>query len=103
MAEDFRPHLRQVIDALDWVDDVTTQVAGHLRSVWQDGLDVRLQVSESGGWALHTGSAQYDTDHTGYWGSDTLAGDSATGAVSLEMAKGLVDQVLEDYATRAED
>lgn len=41
-------------------------------------LDVRLQCTETG-WELHTGDAQYDTDHSGVWGADSVRPDMIIG------------------------
>jgi hypothetical protein len=36
------------------------------------GTDVRLQVTEDGGWILHFGSADYDQDHRGFWACSSV-------------------------------
>lgn len=56
-------------------------------------IEVRLQVHDEGGWALHTGSAQYDDDHTGFWGEDYIGPESDL----REVAKGLIQEV-KDHA-----
>jgi len=60
-------------------------------------VDVRLQVQGEGGHQLHVGSAQYDTDHSGYWGSGTLNIPNSP-AERVALAHDLVEQVLEDAA-----
>ena len=55
------------------------------------GTDVRLQVRESGAWAIHTGASDYDQDHRGYWGCAFLSYDrenlTDTARDLLEQAK----------------
>lgn len=55
------------------------------------GLDVRLQVENDGNWSLHTGDAQYDTDHRGFWGAGTLVPDMTKAAIR-ELARELIDE-----------
>ncbi len=56
-------------------------------------IEVRLQVYDEGGWQLHTGSTQYDDDHTGFWGNDHVGPDSDL----REIAEGLIEEA-RDYA-----
>lgn len=54
-------------------------------------MDVRLQVTGDGDWALHTGDPQYDTDHSGAWGDTSF---KVFGAENLEnRARELIDGV----------
>ncbi len=64
----------------------------------QEGIDVRLQVYEDSAWAIHVGDASYDTDHHGYWGAATVPGNSER-FDATSVAKDLIDQAKEDYAT----
>lgn len=57
-------------------------------------LEVRLQVRESGSYALHTGDSQYDTDHRGYWGSGFLT----SGTDCEELARELIEEAAEHAA-----
>ena len=52
------------------------------------GTDCRLQVSEEG-WSVHTGLADYDQDHRGYWGASWLPYGRAN---LYELARDLIDQ-----------
>jgi len=60
----------------------------------EGGIDVRLQIQEDGSWSIHAGDAQYDTDHTGYWGASMVDSDSDAGEVVLD----LVGQAMSDFA-----
>ena len=84
-------------------------LASHLVSVnrslefyGEEGIDTRLQVLEDGTWEIHTGDSQYDQDHRGYWGSNSLPGDGHR-FNSREVAKDLIDQVKEVYYTSQTD
>jgi len=55
--------------------------------------DVRLQCDDSG-WSVHSGDAQYDTDHRGYWGASSVSTDSEF----AEIAADLIDQAKDDWA-----
>lgn len=57
-------------------------------------LDVRLQVTEDGGWGLHTGDSQYDQDHTGYWGYGYLTRRTNC----YELAQELVSEAQDHWA-----
>lgn len=63
----------------------------------EPGIDVRLQVTEGGGWSIHTGSSQYDTDHSGYWGYGVVGADD-TAETILELAQDLRAEAIEDCA-----
>lgn len=63
-------------------------VAAELRAVanlaksWgideEDGtVDVRLQVETDGTWTVHSGDAQFDTDHRGFWGASSVPADGS--------------------------
>lgn len=64
-------------------------------------VEVRLQVEvedgELGEWEVWTGGADYDTDHSGHWGASEV-GYKASLSDLMEVARELVDQVLEDLA-----
>jgi hypothetical protein len=83
------------------------EVAKALRDVkpWHgrdeaDQLDVRLQVLPEdtswgeGAWHIHTGDAQYDTDHRGFWGASMI--DARTNC--RELAKELLDEAKDHYS-----
>jgi len=57
-------------------------------------IDVRLQVLDDGGWAVHSGQACYDTDHHGAWGASIMDGESDL----TEIAEDLIEQVKEQIA-----
>jgi hypothetical protein len=63
------------------------------------GTDCRLQV-QGGSWTLHTGSADYDQDHRGSWGCSSIP-FACTWKEAREIARDLIDQVLEDIAMNA--
>lgn len=54
------------------IKDVAYELRQRKRWMEGDYIDVRLQVMSDGSWAIHTGDAQYDTDHRGYWWNETL-------------------------------
>lgn len=56
------------------------------------GTDVRLQVSEDGGWTLHFGSSDYDQDHRGFWASSSVA-RACTWQEARETARELISSV----------
>lgn len=57
----------------------------------RDGIDVRLQVHEGGGYSIHEGDSQYDTDHRGYWGASSVPGNNKR-FNAIDLAKELIDQ-----------
>jgi hypothetical protein len=58
--------------------------------------DIRLQLVD-GSWALHTGDAQYDTDHRGWWGASAVeAGASLRHC--RELATALIGEAVSDMA-----
>lgn len=62
-------------------------------------LEVRLQVTDSdtGGFSLHFGDPQYDTDHRGYWGASHVTRDMPDDAYEI-VAEELLEQTEEHYA-----
>jgi hypothetical protein len=66
-----------------------------------DETDVRLQV-HGGSWSLHSGDAQYDTDHRGYWGAGSVSKDDSQASLRTT-AKELIAEVEEDYAMKGPD
>ena len=65
-----------------------------------DEIDVRLQVRRWGSdldWDLHSGGADYDTDHRGDWGSGSVGPDD-TDAELAELARDLIAQAREQHA-----
>ena len=88
-----------------------SEVAAELRRInkedsaddGDDGrIDVRLQVHEDGQWAVHWGSADYDQDHRGYWGSSSVPGDNRR-FDSKDLARDLIDQAREQKATGGDE
>ena len=68
---------------------------------WLSGIDVRLQLLDSGDWVLHLGDSQYDTDHQGYWGSGFLDYDWEERELKINidsLANSLIDEVEENYS-----
>lgn len=80
-------------EVVDWLLDYAANFA-------EGDVDVRLQVYESGEWALRFGDPQYDQDHRGFWGSGVLAGDEdGEGYLGWEisqLAADLIDQAADD-------
>lgn len=77
------------------------EVAAELRAIkadrWFDAegwVDVRLQVCKGGDWVVHSGDAQYDTDHTGFWGCSSLSSRSNC----RDVARDLIDQCADEAA-----
>jgi len=60
-------------------------------------IDVRLQVLGDGTYYHHSGDAQYDTDHSGFWGAGRVAPTDDDVAL-IETARDLVEQVLDSAA-----
>ena len=65
--------------------------AGDIDDTTELYIEVRLQVCEDGGWQLHTGSAQFDDDHTGCWGHDHVGPESDL----REVADGLIEEAMD--------
>lgn len=62
-------------------------------------IDVRLQVYPDGDWAVHSGLADYDTDHRGFWGSSSVPGNgSGQGFNPEETARDLIAQCRDHHA-----
>ena len=72
-----------------------------LPEVEEGGCDVRLQVLPDGGWSVHSGDAQYDQDHRGYWGASSLPYDGHFNAT--EVAKDLIEQAKDAAAQDESD
>ncbi len=60
--------------------------------------EIRLQVTDSG-WSVQTGDPSYDLDHRGFWGASSIEPD-ASYAQCREIAKGLIEEARDAYATR---
>jgi hypothetical protein len=56
--------------------------------------DVRLQVYDTGEWAIRYGSSDFDLDHRGRWGASSVPGNSKR-FNSRDTAKDLISQVNE--------
>ncbi len=57
------------------------------------GVELRLQIDSRGEWCLHVGAADYDTDHSGVWGSNEAP---ASGRFdSMAMARALWNQCVD--------
>lgn len=63
--------------------------------------DVRLQVCDDGGWALHYGDSSYDQDHRGFWGASCLPARRRPGFLR-HVAEDLLEQVKDAYAQSVE-
>jgi hypothetical protein len=74
-----------------------TAIKKQLKSWGLKETDVRLQVWPDGQWNLHSGDAQYDQDHRGYWGASGVStSDSADDL--RRAAKDLIEQARDDVA-----
>ena len=56
-------------------------------------IEVRLQVLEDDTWAIHTGIAQYDDDHTGFWGFDDVGPRSKPVDIAISLLEEVTDHV----------
>lgn len=63
----------------------------------EDGIDVRLQVSETGLWSIRWGDSGYDQYHQGFWGAGSIPGGRKRFNATDE-AKTLLDQAREMQA-----
>jgi hypothetical protein len=79
----------------EWLQRVSINSPG----MEDEGCDVRLQVYEDSSFQLHSGDSSYDQDHRGYWGAGYVPGGKITLKLASEIAKGMIDEVLESCAT----
>lgn len=80
----------------DDIRHIVAQLAAiqiHRTSDDEAWIDVRLQIDTDGAWRLHTGDAQYDTDHRGYWGSAEIGPTTDI----PDLAADLIDQAADHY------
>jgi len=63
----------------------------------QGCTDVRLQIDSDGDWSIHSGSAQYDQDHRGYWGSSIVSKQDSDADLQ-EIVADLMSQAAEQAA-----
>jgi hypothetical protein len=89
------------MDKMEWpsVEDIADRLSDFVEGIDPDdedggGIEVRLQVTEDGGWAVHTGDPSYDTDHRGFWGSAYLDCEEDV----HEVAADLLGQAQEQWA-----
>jgi hypothetical protein len=68
----------------------------------EGGIDVRLQVWESGSWTVHTGDSSYDQDHNGYWGSGYLTRSTNCRQLAYEMLEEAKDHAAQAGPCNAE-
>lgn len=68
----------------DYLDKLQVSMEREITDSGEDGLDVRLQVTDDA-WHVHTGDASYDSDHHGAWGASVLLEDSNVTAVAREL------------------
>jgi hypothetical protein len=94
----------------------TSEVVRHLKAInreletpteseWggeEPGIEVRLQVRDDGGWAVHFGDPQYDSDHRGFWGSSEVPGSGKKFAAK-EVARHLIADAQEHAAEKGFD
>jgi hypothetical protein len=59
-------------------------------------IDVRLQVTADG-WEIHSGDAQYDTDHKGHWGASSVPGNGKR-FNSTDIARALISEARDSHA-----
>lgn len=85
------------------VEDIAERIASQTSRWYPESgdpeeryLDVRLQVEEDGSWSIHTGSAQYDTSHLGFWGASFVSPDARDQESMLRIAAELRDEAMED-------
>ena len=88
------PSIRAVAAALR-LANATIDPAPRVSTGDPESVDVRLQVYPDGDWAIRVGSADYDTDHRGYWGASSLDGRRFN---SRDVARDLINQARDDYA-----
>lgn len=67
-----------------------------------ESVDVRLQVSASGAWDVHSGDPCYDTDHNGYWGAACIS-EEDTAETLAETAADLIEQAASEIAMSEDD
>ena len=94
---------RALCEARDQIEACPCQADhedGHEPSGCEGVVDVRLQVYDSGAWAVRVGDASYDLDHHGHWGSGMLAHDETDDEVDA-LAEDLIEQVLDSAAEEA--
>lgn len=63
-----------------------------VRSEDDAGIDVRLQVHENGNWIVRVGSADYDSDHRGFWGASFVPYERTN---LTDIARDLIEQAKE--------
>lgn len=61
-------------------------------------IDVRLQAHGDGSYAVHSGDASYDQDHTGYWGAGSIGPDTDCASLAYE----LIEEANDDAAQSGE-
>ena len=64
---------------------------------YESGLEVRLQVYDTGESFLRYGDPGYDTDHNGHWGSGVFDKDESPAGMR-RLAMDLLSQVLDSIA-----
>ena len=82
------PTIKQISAALRSLNSEPMEDQG------EEGLDVRLQVYESGDWAIRFGDSGYDLDHHGFWGASSVPGNGRR-FNSRNTAKDLIEQCRE--------
>ena len=82
--------------------DVAADLKDVVLQINRDGMsaddycDVRLQVNADGGHQLHSGDEQYDTDHTGFWGSSVVSVNT-TPRECRNIARQLINEAWDSY------
>jgi len=92
------PSIKDVAEELAAINRSTESVDG-------DPIDVRLQVYDNGRWAVRSGDAQYDLDHSGHWGASSLPGvykGKVRRCNTRDVARDLIEQCREMQATSGE-
>lgn len=91
-----------VKELADYLDKLQVSMEREIADSGEEGLDVRLQVTDSA-WHVHTGDASYDTDHHGVWGASGLLEDSNVTAIARELIGDAKDMHAQDDDEDDED
>jgi hypothetical protein len=88
------PSIKAVAEEVkDYADHLKTYDPADITEPGCDvpGGDIRLQAVD-GSWYVHTGDAQYDTDHHGRWGAGFVPA-GASMAACRDIARDLINEI----------